>query len=175
MSQSILSMYDATVTVFARFLSNLSAIIGYAETEIPKKGLVEMDLVEARLAPDMFTFAEQVRQATHHATHSIAALRASDPPDLPTDLSSFAALNARIKVALDYLDTVAAADIDGTGQNDVTYTVGGEPRPFKGQDLLLYLCLPNFFFHVTTAYDLLRHNGFELSKRHFMGMTKPGA
>ena len=175
MSQSSLSMYDATVTVFTRFLNNLSAIISYAETQAPKQGLVEKDLVEARLAPDMFTFAEQVRQATHHATHSIAALRKADSPSLPTDFSSFAGLNERIKAALDYLDSVSAADVDGTEQKDVTYTVAGEPRPFKGQDLLLYLCLPNFFFHVTTAYDLLRHHGFELSKRHFMGMTKPGA
>jgi hypothetical protein len=174
MAQSSLSMHDATVTVFARFLKNLSAIISYAETQAPKQDLAETHLVEARLAPGMFTFAEQIRQATHHATHSIAALKETAPPALPTNFSSFAGLNERIKAAIDYLEAVSASDVDGTEQKDVSYTVAGEPRPFKGQDLLLYLCLPNFFFHVTTAYDLLRHHGIELSKRHFMGMAKPG-
>ena len=169
-----LSMYQASVPVFINFLNNLSTIIEYADKEFAARNIDETEILNERLFPDMYTFAEQVRQATYHATHCPAALAGKTPPDLVDDFTSFAALRQRIATSTDFLQTLDASDIDGKESAQLDYIVAGAPRAFEGQTLLLGHCLPNVFFHVTTAYNILRHNGLVLVKAHFMGYAKPG-
>lgn len=169
-----LSMYQASVPVFVRFLSNLDAFIEHAAETYAKQNIAEGPILDARLFPDMFTLAEQVRQATYHAVHCVATLADSQPPSLPEDISSFAALRARVAAALAWLETVAPDSLEGSEVKPVKYMMMGKPHDFQGDWLLLMHCMPNFMFHVTTAYDLLRHNGLSMGKRHFMGYFKPG-
>ena len=137
-------------------------------------GLTEAEIVGARLAPDMFTLGQQVMVATFHATLSFATLKGEEQPKLPEDVESFAGLRERISVTFQYLDSVREGDVNGTEDKEVEYPLFGGPRPFTGRTLLLNHCIPNFFFHVSTAYDLLRHQGYQIKKRDFLGMTKPG-
>ena len=169
-----LSMYQASVPVFINFLENISGIITFAEREFEESNVSMQDMLSARFRPDMMTFAEQIRQATFHATHCTATLAGKEPPELSEDYSSFAGLKQRISESVAFLNGVEADSINGKEETDVTYTMAGKPRPFKGQRLLLGHCLPNFFFHVTTAYDLLRNKGLNVGKRHFMGYAEPG-
>lgn len=169
-----LSMYQASIPVFINMLSNLSAILDFAETEFAKNGPEEKTFMDARFYPDMFTFAQQIRQVSHHAVNFAAALTETEPPALPEDYESFTGLIARIAATVSYLESVKPGDIDGTEDKTVDYIVAGAPRAFDGQRLLLGHCMPNFMFHITTAYDLLRHNGLNVGKRHFLGYAKPG-
>lgn len=169
-----ISMYQASVPVFNNFLTNLRVILDYAEAHFADKHVDETTILGMRFHPDMFPFNLQIRQATHHAVHCTATLAGVSAPQIPEDYASFKGLNARIDKTLEFLATLKSDQIDDTEDKDVEYVVAGTPRAFKGQKLLLGHCIPNFFFHVTTAYDLLRQNGVELGKRHFMGYTKPG-
>ena len=167
-------MYQASVPVFTNFLTNLSAILVHAETHCVDRNIDEEAILGARFYPDMFPLSLQIRQATHHAVNCPATLAGIATAQLPEDYSSLTGLNNRIDKSVEYLTDLQAVQIDGTEDKDVEYVVAGAPRAFKGQRLLLGHCMPNFFFHVTTVYDLLRHNGVELGKRHFMGYAKPG-
>ncbi|MBT3766271.1 MAG: DUF1993 domain-containing protein [Rhodospirillaceae bacterium] len=170
-----MSMYHASVPVFINFLGNLLEIQKYAAEHFAEQNVDESIVLGTRFFPDMFPYNAQVRQATQHAARCPATLAGKDAPELPEDYSSFSGLNERISAAVSFLDGLDPADFEGTADKDFKYMVAGEARDFKGERLLMGHCLPNIFFHVVTAYNLLRHNGVNLGKDHFMGYAKPGA
>ena len=131
----------------------------------------EGTLVNYRLFPDMFNFARQIQQATDHARNCGAALAGVDAPAIEMNEKSLAELIARVETSLAFLKGLSAAQIDGSDTKQLTIKVMGKDTDFVGIDLLQNRALPNFYFHVTTAYDILRHNGIEIGKRDFMGAT----
>jgi hypothetical protein len=117
----------------------------------------------------MFTTRRQVMIATDFAKGTCARLAGVEVPGHEDTEQTFDELNARIAKTLAFIGTLTAAQIDGSEERDITLQIGHETRHFKGQHYLLHYALPNFYFHVTTAYDILRHNGVELSKRDYIG------
>jgi len=164
-----LSMAQASIPVFMQQLTTLSGLIDKAIEHCRTKGANSADLVTARLAPDMFPFSRQVQIATDHAKGAAARLSGRENPKYEDTETTFEELKARIAKTLAFIKSVPAAEIDGSEERDVTITVAGQPRTLKGQRYLLHNALPNFFFHVTTAYDILRNKGVEIGKRDFMG------
>jgi hypothetical protein len=150
-------------------LTALSAVLDKAAEHAQANGIAEAELVEARLAPDMFPLSRQVQIATDHAKGATARLSGRDIPKYEDTERTIDELKARIAKTLDFVSSVEAAEIEGSEDRQVTLTIGGKPRTFGGQRYLLHFALPNFYFHVTTAYDILRHKGVPLGKRDFMG------
>ncbi|HEX9904280.1 MAG TPA: DUF1993 domain-containing protein [Propylenella sp.] len=164
-----ISMYQASVPVFQRTLNALSAILDKAVAHALQERIDAATLLTARLAPDMLPFTSQVQIATDHAKGAAARLAGREVPKYPDTEQTFDELKARIAKTLDFIGSVPAAEIDGSEEREIALTIGGNPRTFKGQPYLLHFALPNFYFHVTTAYDLLRHNGVRIGKRDFIG------
>jgi len=164
-----ISMYQASVPVFQRTLNALSAILDKAVAHALRERIDAATLLTARLAPDMLPFTSQVQIATDHAKGVAARLAGREVPKYPDTEQTFDELKARIAKTLDFIGSVPAAEIDGSEEREIALTIGGNPRTFKGQPYLLHFALPNFYFHVTTAYDLLRHKGVPLGKRDFIG------
>jgi hypothetical protein len=164
-----MSMYQASVPGFLRTLRALSAILDKAAEHCRTKNADPAETIAARLAPDMFPFARQVQIMTDHAKGATARLSGREPPKYADDETTFETLKARIAKTIAFVEGVPAAEIDGSEDRDVTLTIGGKPRTFKGQQYLVHFALPNFYFHAATAYDILRHRGVELGKRDFIG------
>ena len=164
-----LSMSQASVSIFTQQLTTISGLIDQAVEHCRAKEVSPSDLIGARLAPDMFPFSRQVQIATDHAKGATARLSGRDVPKFEDTESTFDELKARIAKTLAFIKGVPAPEIDGSEEKDVTITVAGQPRTLKGQRYLVHNALPNFFFHVTTAYDILRHKGVEIGKRDYMG------
>ncbi len=166
-----ISMYQASVPVFVKTLGNLAAILDKAAAFAAEKKVDPSVLFGYRLAPDMLSFVRQVQIAADHAKGAAARLAGLEPPAYEDNEAGFAELKARIDKTLAYLGTLPHAQIDGSEQRDITLKVGPNTRTFKGQAYLLHFALPNFFFHVTTAYDILRHCGVSIGKRDFIGQV----
>lgn len=164
-----ISMYQASVPVFARMLGNLRAILDKAAAHARAKGIEEAVLLDARLYPDMFPFTRQVQLACDFGRGTGARLAGKEPPSSDDSAKSFAELAACVDRSLDYLRTLTPADIDGSEQREIVRQIRGQPKTFTGLNYLLRAALPNFFFHLTTAYAILRHNGIELGKSDFIG------
>jgi len=157
-------MYQASIPAFIRGLENLSAIL--------QKGGAHPDsasFVEARLAPDMLTLAGQIQRASDSAKGCAARLGGIDNPSFPDTEKTFADLQGRIKKTIDFLKAVKREQIDGSEERPVQIKAGGRELNFTGAQYLLGFALPNFYFHVTTAYDILRHKGVPLAKRDYLG------
>ena len=163
------SMYKLSAPIFMQFLGAQSGCIDKATAHIEAKQLDSNFFFNMRLAPDMFTYARQVQQASTHAARCCSALAGVEMPDMPNTEASFAELKARLAKTFDFCKTFKPAQIDGTEDKEITLKMGSGERKFIGQGLLLGHVLPNFYFHCTTAYDILRHCGVELGKRDFMG------
>ena len=164
-----LSMYQACTPVFTRALTNLSAIFDKAAAHAQAKKIDQAVFMAARLAPDMLALPRQVQIASDTARRTVARLSGQEAPPLDDNEASFADLKARIAKTIDYMKTVPAAQIDGSEERSIAMKVGGNDIKFTGRDYLLGFALPNFFFHVTTAYNILRHNGVEIGKMDFLG------
>jgi hypothetical protein len=164
-----LTMSQASIPTFTRILNSLSAILDKGAAHAKSSGGDAAALLQARLAPDMFPLVRQVQIATDHAKGAAARLSGREPPKYEDNEASFEELKARIAKALDFVKGVPTAEIDGSEEKPITLTVGGNPMTFTGRVYLLHFALPNFYFHVTTAYDILRHNGVPLGKRDFIG------
>jgi hypothetical protein len=159
-----LSMYQSSIPLLLRGLNNLSAVL--------KKGAAHPDaaaLVEARLAPDMFTLAGQVQRASDTAKGCAARLAGIDNPSFPDTEASFAQLQERIARTIAVLQGVKPAQIDGSENKAISFKAGPNVLNFTGASYLTTFVLPNFYFHVTTAYDILRHNGVPLGKLDYLG------
>ena len=164
------SMYDACIPVCTQMLTGLAGVIDKAATQAAAKNFDEAVLLADRLYPDMFTLARQIRQATNFACNAPARLADVKPPELPAaDDTGFAQAKTRIEQSLAFVKDFAPAQIEGTENRDVKWMAGQREMSFKGRAYLLHFCLPNLFFHTTTAYNILRHRGFEIGKRDFLG------
>jgi len=163
------SMYKISAPIFVQFLSALSGALDKAAAHCEAKKIDPAALINARLFPDMYSLARQVRAAGDHAVNATARLAGIEPPTFANAEASFADLKERLTKAIDFVKSVKAAEIDGTEDKAIKITFSSGTRDFTGQSLLLNNSLPNFYFHCTTAYDILRHNGVELIKRDFMG------
>ncbi|MGH8629246.1 MAG: DUF1993 domain-containing protein [Burkholderiales bacterium] len=164
-----LSMYQASVPVFLRTLAALSAILDKAAAHAAQRKIEPSVLLNTRLFPDMFPFVRQVQLAADFAKGTGARLAGIDMPKFADTESTLDELKARIAKTVGFLKTLQPAQIDGSETRDITIPIGGQPQLFKGQPYLLHFALPNFFFHATTAYDILRHCGVEVGKRDFIG------
>ncbi len=164
-----LSMSQISLPVFVRHLEGLAIVLKKAQALYAEKKFDEASLMNHRLYPDMFTFARQVQASTDHARNCIAALAGVEAPKVPMDEKSIADLAARVDNTVAWLNGIKPAQIDGSEDKNLTIKVMDREMQFTGIDLLLKRSLPNFYFHATTAYDILRHNGVEIGKRHFMG------
>ncbi|HXF53438.1 MAG TPA: DUF1993 domain-containing protein [Hyphomicrobiaceae bacterium] len=168
-----LSMYQASVPPFMQMLAALSGVLEKAETHADARKIEPAALLQDRLFPDMWPLVRQVQIACDFAKGVAARLAGIDPPVHEDTERTFAELRARIEKTLDFLRALNADQIDGSEGRDITIKLGGKPVTFKGQTYLLHFALPNFYFHCTTAYAILRHNGVELGKRDFVGKV-PG-
>lgn len=164
-----LSIYNVTVPVFTRMLNNLLAVMDKAETEAATRKFSTDVLADARLAPDMIPFRGQIMIATDHVKGCVSRLAGVPIPSWPDEEKTFDELRARIRKALDLLATVTPEALAGGEDRAVTLKIGGEELKLSGLDYLNQRALPNFFFHVTTAYAILRHNGIPIGKRDYIG------
>ena len=164
-----LSMYQASVPVFIRQLGNLSTILGIAAAHAEARKIEQGVLLNARLAPDMFPLSRQVQIACDGAKGGTALLAGIEAPSHADEETSFAELQERIAKTQAFLQGVSAAQIDGSEERSVTLRRRDKETHFQGQAFLLDHVLPNFYFHLTTAYAILRHNGVEIGKRDFLG------
>ena len=163
------SMSQMSLPVFVRHLTGLAGCLKKAQALYSEKKYDEGTLISYRFHPDMFNFARQVQAATDHARGCAALLAGLEAPKYEDSEKSLADLIARVEKTIAYLNTIKPAQIDGTEEKTVTVKMRDRELTYKGLDLLQKRSMPNFFFHCTTAYDILRHNGVEIGKRDFMG------
>ena len=163
-----ISMYTASVPVFLQLLGGLKGTLQKAEAHCTEKKFDNATIMNLRFYPDMFPLARQVRQVCQHAlgAATVAGVAAPQLPDMDT---SFAEMQSRIDKTIDCLKGLSPSQLDGKEDSTVSITAGGQQRQFKAQNYLYHFAMPNFYFHTTTAYDLLRHIGVEIGKRDFMG------
>lgn len=165
-----ISMYRASVPVFVQYLTALSAILKKAAEHCAAKKIDPSVLVSGRLSPDMFALARQVQITTDHAKGASARLSGAEVPSFPDTEATFEELEARIAKTLDFVQSVKEADFAGSDDKTIKLKAGPQELEFKGVDYLTLFALPNFFFHMTTTYGILRHLGVDVGKRDFLGM-----
>ncbi len=163
------SMYDATIPPLKRILSNLSVVLKKAQDHAEARKIEQEVLITARLFPDMYPLSRQVQIATDMSKGAAARLAAVEIPKYEDNETTFADLQARITKTIGFLDGIKSEQLTGAETRDISITVGKTELAFTGQQYLLNWVNPNVYFHVTTAYDILRHNGVELSKRDYLG------
>jgi hypothetical protein len=164
-----ISMYDASVPVFTQMLNSLSAVLDKAETQAAGRKFEPAALLQARLYPDMFPLLRQVQIAADFAKGPCARLAGVEVPRYEDTEQSFGELKQRIEKTLAFIASLPREAIAGSEERDIVLNSGGTTREYKGQAYLLHYALPHFYFHVTTAYAILRHNGIEVGKRDFIG------
>jgi hypothetical protein len=167
-----ISMYRASVPALIHMLNNLSAILEKAMAHAEAKKINPAVLISARLFPDMFPLSRQVQIATDNAKGGAARLAGLEPPKYEDNEASFPELIARIRKTTDYLATFKPEQIDGSEERTITLKFHDITRTFAGMQYLLGYVLPNVYFHITTAYAILRHNGVEIGKQDFLGKTE---
>jgi len=163
------SMYATTAHLYTRMLTNLLGCLDKAVASATERKFDPNVLVTARIAPDMHPLSFQIQTATDHVKGSLSRLTGRDIPSWPDTEKTIDDLKARIQKALDYAATFKAADLDGTDGKTVKIKVGGVDTDLSAEVYILQRALPNFYFHVTTAYDILRHNGVPVGKSDFVG------
>ena len=165
-----LSMHSASVPVFQQMLAALGGVLAKAEAHAADRKIEPAVLLQARLFPDMFPFARQVQIACDFAASVSARLAGVDVPAYEGGDQTFADLQQRIATTLAFIGGLDAMRFEGSGEREIVLRPGTpKERTIGGQAYLLAYGLPQFFFHVTTAYDLLRHNGVEIGKKDYMG------
>lgn len=165
-----ISLYSASIPVFTQMLKSMSSILTKAETYATEKKIEPNTLLQARLYPDMFPLIRQVQIATEFARGVSARLAGVDVPAADNNEQTFAELQAHIAKSLAFLEGFNATQIGGKEDSEIVLRPGTpKERKFTGHDYLVHYGLPQFFFHVTTAYAILRHGGLEIGKKDFMG------
>ena len=164
-----LSMYQATVPVFVRALTNLAHVLKKGEAHAAAKGITDEVLLQTRLIPDMLPLVKQVQIAADMATRGAARLAGVEPQAFEDSETTLAQLQARIERALAYVQTFTPAQIDGSEARAIVLKMRTGELNFTGQNYLLQFVLPNLFFHCTTTYTILREAGAELGKSDFIG------
>jgi len=166
-----ISMYQVSMPVFKRMLSNLTEILQKGALYAEAKKIDPAVLIASRLYPDMFALARQVQVATDTAKGCAARLAGKEIPKYEDNEATFPELIARVKKTVAFLDTFKPEQIDGTEDKSITLKLRSGDLTFTGISYLLHFAMPNFYFHVTTAYDILRHNGVEIGKMEFLGRS----
>lgn len=164
-----LSMYQASAPVFIRVMDNLQAVLDKGAAHAAANKIDPTVLLNSRLFPDMFPLVRQVQIASDNAKGGGARLAGMNPPKYEDNEASFPELNARIEKTVAFLQTLTPAQIDGSEEKAINLTLGKKTLTFQGQAYLFGLVLPNLYFHVTTAYAILRHCGVPLGKEDFLG------
>ena len=164
-----LSMYQASVPRFVNMLTNLSNILDKAQAHVDAKKLDGTVLTSFRLFPDMLPMAKQVQIACDTAKGLVARLAGVEIPAYEDNEKTLAELKARIAKTIAYIQTFTPAQIDGTEDKDIVVKRGDKETHYKGMQFLLGHATPNLYFHITTAYNILRHNGVEIGKRDYLG------
>jgi hypothetical protein len=167
-----ISMYRASVPVFAHTLEAVSAFLRKAAAHATLRKIEPSVLLSMRLYPDMFPLTRQVQLTADFAKGTSARLAGVEALKFSDEEKSFEELEQRIAKTTAFIGGLKPAQIDGSEDREITVPIGGQPHTFKGQPYLLHFALPNFFFHAATAYDILRHAGVELGKRDFIGPFK---
>lgn len=167
-----ISMHSASVPVFVRMLGNLLAWLDKAEAHAAARKFDTSVLLASRLAPDMLNFTKQIQIGCDAAKFGVARLAGLEAPKFEDNEATLDELRARIRKTIDYVQSVPAAQIDGTEDKDITVPRRDGPMVIKGEPYLKHFVMANFYFHVTTAYALLRHNGVDLGKSDYLGALK---
>jgi hypothetical protein len=167
-----MSFYDASVPAYLQILGSLSGLLTKAEAHCKAKNIQPEVLLNARLYPDMLPFSRQIQLASDFAAKGCARLTHSDVPSTPDTEKSFDELKQRLAKTIDYVKTFKPAQFDGADTRDVTFPAGADKSmTLKGQQFLNGVSFPNFYFHAATAHGILRHNGVEIGKRDFLGVS----
>lgn len=165
-----ISMYAASMPLLKQMLQSLDAILGKAEAHAKERKIEPAALLQARLYPDMFPLVRQVQIASDNAKGLAGRLAGVDIPSFADTEQTFEELHARLAKTVDFLNTIQPEQVDGSEERDVVVYKGSPyEMQFQGQTYLVHFGLPNFLFHVTTAYAILRHNGVDLCKDDFIG------
>ena len=164
-----LSLYQVSVPVFVRMFGNLSAILDKAAVYAETAKIDPAVLLNARLAPDMHPLTRQIQIASDAAKGCVARLAGVEVPSFADTESSFAELQARIARTLEFVRSLTPGQIDSGEGREVVLRLPGAEMKFSGEDYLLHFVLPNFYFHLTTAYAILRHNGLDIGKMDYLG------
>lgn len=168
-----LSLYEITVPTFTQTLAAIAGVLDKAEAHCGEKNMSPEDWVGARLFSDMAPLAFQVKQAAAHSAGALAgAQKGVFSPDLTPPPETYTALKKTVADALDAIGRYTPADIDALEGRDMRFEFRERVLPFTAENFLLSFSLPNFYFHATTTYDILRHNGVPLGKRDFMGQLR---
>ncbi|MGE0742416.1 MAG: DUF1993 family protein [Hyphomonadaceae bacterium] len=163
-----LTMHAISAPVFTRMLKNVSAILAKAEQQAKAKGYDPTVLLNSRLAPDMFPLSRQIQIASDHAKGCMARLAGHQPEAMEDSETTFAQLQERIAKVLRIVESYKASDLTGAETREITIKIPSSELKFSGLDYVNQWAMPNFYFHITTAYDILRANGIDLGKRDFL-------
>jgi uncharacterized protein len=165
-----ISVYEASVGVFVPYLGNLSRLLDHASAYARTRNFDPAVLLGMRLYPNMYSLGQQVGEANRHAIACCALLAGQEPLTFGNTEADIDELKLRIATAINFVQSLPRAAIDEAGDKEVVFTFkSGAQRTFTGRSLLLSFSVPQFFFHVTTAYDILRHAGVDLVKKDFLG------
>ena len=167
------SLYAATIPSFQQILGAVSGLLDKAEAFCAEKGIAPQELIQARLAADMFPLAYQIKSTAVHSLGAVEGVRKGVfSPDMTPPPETFAALKARIGETRTALEKIDIAEINGFLGRDVRFAFGNNFRDYTAENFLLSFSLPNFYFHATTTFDILRWKGMPIGKRDFMGKTR---
>lgn len=167
------SLDSAFIAPCLQVLESLSGLVTRAEAHCAERNLPPESLTDARLAPDMWPFAKQIFEAGHHSARAVTGVRAGVfSPELAPAPADFAALRAELAETVATLRAVTPGELDSIAANETRFEFGSMRMDFTVEDFLLSFSMPNFFFHTTTAYAILRHHGLEIGKRDFLGQPR---
>ena len=164
-----LTMYQASIPAFVRMLDNLSTILNKAAAHAEAKKIAPAIFINARLAPDMFPLSRQVQIATDMVKGCAARLAGIEVPSYEDNEATFEELQARVAKTIAFLQSISAEQIDGSEERDITVKFGSREFNFLGQAYLVDFVIPNFHFHLTSTYAILRHNGVDIGKMDYIG------
>jgi uncharacterized protein len=168
-----LSLYSATIPCYQQILGAVAGLLDKAEAFCTDKGIAPPELIQARLAADMFPLAYQVKSTAVHSIGAIEGVRKGTfSPDMTAPPETFDALKARVAETLAALEKLEPAEVDSFVGRDVRFSFGPNFRDYTAENFLLSFSQPNFYFHATTTYDILRWKGVPIGKRDFMGKTR---
>ena len=167
-----MSFYDAVVPAYLQMLGSLSGILTKADAHCSAKNIQPEVLLGSRLFPDMLPLSKQIQLASDFAAKGCARLTHSEVPSTPDTERTFEELKQRLAKTIDYVKSFKPAQFDGADARDVTFPAGPNTSlTLKGQQFLSAFSFPNFYFHAATAHGILRHNGVEIGKRDFLGVS----
>jgi len=164
-----ISLFQVVVPVYTRQLNNLAGIIQKAVVHCAEHKIDPVALLQYRLFPDMFPLTHQVRFACNHAERGVCRLTGMEPPARENKEATFAELATRIAIAIAFVKSADASKMVGMEDRDITFPVGEKQMTLKGLDYLFQFSMPNVYFHIATAYNILRHNGLQIGKEDYLG------